>query len=565
MAPGAGARRSGRQACRHLGLRRPALRDARRLPAARSSPATRSATRWPGCSRRRSTSAGCRPPPRVPWRQLLRRCLERNPKNRLHDIADARLRSRTSSRAASTRQPLHPEGSRSRPRRAAASGSPGRSLRWDCSPACPRQPGSRGIGRRRRPRRPPVSRFSPPGRAPSAAFPRSLPTGARWPSRCSEAGSAGALWIHDFGSGEARRLEGKAPASRGPTAPRIRSGRRTGASSPSSPAASCAGSPPGRSGADDLPGHRRPRRHLGRRWRHRLLAQQRLGAAPRPRERRHAGPAHRDRPGQGRAEPPLPLVPARRQALPLHGARIDRPGHPLGEPPSGATRSRCVPEVSRAAFRRARLYRLRPPGDADRAALRPAERARGRGDPDRRAGRRIDEPAHLKRPGSTGSAWPRAGRSPCAPASSSRTSSSVSTAPAGRRGCWRRWAASPSPRSHPMAPGSRSGTRPSRASPATCGSSTSRRRTAGHASPSARPATRRRSGRPTAPASPTPRCARRATGSSPRRRTAPARRRSCSRSEPPAGRTTGRVTGASSSSNVTAPAGAISGCCDAAR
>ena len=40
---------------------------------------------------RRSTSMRCRPdtPPAI--RQLLRRCLERNPKNRLHDIADARI------------------------------------------------------------------------------------------------------------------------------------------------------------------------------------------------------------------------------------------------------------------------------------------------------------------------------------------------------------------------------------------------------------------------------------------------------------------------------------------
>ena len=84
----AGARRRGRQARRHLGVRRRPLRDAHRPLALRGR-------------HRHDTLAGvlkneidlaalpAGTPPAL--RRLLRRCLERNPKNRLHDIADARI------------------------------------------------------------------------------------------------------------------------------------------------------------------------------------------------------------------------------------------------------------------------------------------------------------------------------------------------------------------------------------------------------------------------------------------------------------------------------------------
>ena len=110
--PRAGARRAGRQARGHLGVRRRALRDA---DAAR------------GCSHGETISdtlaavlrAGDRLdalPPDTPPRscRLLRRCLERDRKNRLHDIADARHRAGRSRAQAARSDERRRRGGRSR-------------------------------------------------------------------------------------------------------------------------------------------------------------------------------------------------------------------------------------------------------------------------------------------------------------------------------------------------------------------------------------------------------------------------------------------------------------------
>ena len=86
--PRAGPRQGGRQARRHLGLRRRALRDAHRPPALRG----RDAVRRPGGGPEDGPRLDALPagvPPRV--RRLLGRCLQKDPKQRLHDIADARI------------------------------------------------------------------------------------------------------------------------------------------------------------------------------------------------------------------------------------------------------------------------------------------------------------------------------------------------------------------------------------------------------------------------------------------------------------------------------------------
>ena len=85
---GAGARRGGRQAGRHLGVRRGALRDACRALALRRTDGD--ATRWPVCSRRRSTWTALPAATPAAIRQLLRRCLERD---REEPIARYRRRS----------------------------------------------------------------------------------------------------------------------------------------------------------------------------------------------------------------------------------------------------------------------------------------------------------------------------------------------------------------------------------------------------------------------------------------------------------------------------------------
>ena len=58
---------------------------------ARLCPARRSPTRFPQSSPRSQTGARCPPISRRPVARLLHRCLAKDPRHRLHDIADARL------------------------------------------------------------------------------------------------------------------------------------------------------------------------------------------------------------------------------------------------------------------------------------------------------------------------------------------------------------------------------------------------------------------------------------------------------------------------------------------
>ena len=124
MAPGAGGGQGGRQARRHLGVRRRALRDADR-PAGCSRP-TRCPRRWPACCDGEIDLDALPPttPPAI--RRLLRRCLERNPKNRLRDIGDARIALGAAARAEDGRD-------RPRPKRPGTPVSPMRFSRG-CSP-----------------------------------------------------------------------------------------------------------------------------------------------------------------------------------------------------------------------------------------------------------------------------------------------------------------------------------------------------------------------------------------------------------------------------------------------
>ena len=90
MTPGAGARQAGGQARGHLGVRRRALRDAHR-------PAAFDGETCPTCSPRVLTRDldWRRCPPMTPaGAASARRCLERDPKQRLRDIGEARLDAR---------------------------------------------------------------------------------------------------------------------------------------------------------------------------------------------------------------------------------------------------------------------------------------------------------------------------------------------------------------------------------------------------------------------------------------------------------------------------------------
>ena len=124
---GAGARQGGRQARRHLGLRRRALRDADR--AARCSPARRSPTTL-GRGAARTSSTGALPPdtPR-PLRGLLRRCLGEGP-----EAAAARHRRRAARRSTTRRRRRAyraPATAADRRRRATRAGAMARSRRGD--------------------------------------------------------------------------------------------------------------------------------------------------------------------------------------------------------------------------------------------------------------------------------------------------------------------------------------------------------------------------------------------------------------------------------------------------
>ena len=87
--PGAGARAGRGQPRGRVGLRRGALRDAQRALALQA--ATRCRTRWPRCSSSNPTTTRCRRtvPNRI--RRLVTRCLQKDRKERLHHIADARI------------------------------------------------------------------------------------------------------------------------------------------------------------------------------------------------------------------------------------------------------------------------------------------------------------------------------------------------------------------------------------------------------------------------------------------------------------------------------------------
>ena len=199
-----------RQARRHLGLRRRALRDAHRQAALRGRDRFRHARRR--CCEPRSTWRRCRRRRRAALRELLRRCLERNPKNRLHDIADARIVIEEVLAGGQRRaRAERPAGDSACARRAPAAGG------WE-RPAPPRRSppriSARGAldrtGRRRRAAAAPCSPSSrsscPPARASCAASP-SRPTDGRSRSRARRRRRARAL-------GAAARLARGAQAAR---------------------------------------------------------------------------------------------------------------------------------------------------------------------------------------------------------------------------------------------------------------------------------------------------------------------------------------------------------------
>jgi Tol biopolymer transport system component len=140
-------------------------------------------------------------------RTLLRRCLERNPRDRLHDIGDARLALEDffAGRADSAPVPAGgvalPTPPRHRERVAWALAALGLLIGvaalWIAA---------------RRPSAPPAvtTRFTmlPSQTGKIDGYPALSPDGRRLAYVLLEPGSAGALWIHDFDSGEARRLSG---------------------------------------------------------------------------------------------------------------------------------------------------------------------------------------------------------------------------------------------------------------------------------------------------------------------------------------------------------------------
>ena len=88
MSPEQARGKAGRQARRHLGVRRRALRDAHGAQGVRGRDGLGHARR--GAARGRDWDALPRETP-ASVRRVLRRCLDRDPKTRIHDIADARL------------------------------------------------------------------------------------------------------------------------------------------------------------------------------------------------------------------------------------------------------------------------------------------------------------------------------------------------------------------------------------------------------------------------------------------------------------------------------------------
>ena len=89
MAPEQARGQGHRPSRRHLGLRLRALRDADRRSA--RSPARRSPTYSPRWCRASRTGTRCRPASRRQCGQLVRRCLQKDPRKRLRDIGEARV------------------------------------------------------------------------------------------------------------------------------------------------------------------------------------------------------------------------------------------------------------------------------------------------------------------------------------------------------------------------------------------------------------------------------------------------------------------------------------------
>ena len=87
--PRTGARPDRGQAHRYLGVRLPALRDAR--PDGPRLAATRCRTRLPGSSSANPTGSALPPTATPAVKRLIERCLQKDPKRRLRDIGDARV------------------------------------------------------------------------------------------------------------------------------------------------------------------------------------------------------------------------------------------------------------------------------------------------------------------------------------------------------------------------------------------------------------------------------------------------------------------------------------------
>ena len=252
-------------------------------------------------------------------RRLLRRCLERNPKDRLHDIADARIELlEATSRAGDPG--LEPSTPQSLPRRGSSWRLPlvtavalalGLAAGWFVRPApMPAPPRSRrdprarrdraGAGRRRRGTRGGFSGRQPAGvhgarrRRRDAAL-RPVPGGGESPRDPVFGGSPVSVLV--AGQPLSRVLQQRAAAA-----------RRHG----------------GRISAGPGAGERRARRQLGQDRNHRLRAVVRHAAAPDPRAGRSAGTGLGPRRQAVGRDQPIPVVPARRPALPLRSPRLFR-------------------------------------------------------------------------------------------------------------------------------------------------------------------------------------------------------------------------------------------------
>ena len=325
-------------------------------PAARSSPARRSPTRSPACSRREIDlpPLPAATPPAI--RRLLARCLERDPQSRLRDIGEARLALEAPFDAPGQRrrapQPAAP-GGRARPSRLGGRGTArdrargARAARLRAAPR-PASPAfhdlfrlRRGDRRRRRqlgdlPRRP-ARRLH---RQRQRGAPGSLDSGARPGPRALP-----------------RRHRGRhlpVLGARQPAGRLLRQGKA---------AQGVARRRPGRA---DLRRDRGARRELGARRDHRLRAGASPAGSPRSPRRRRAEAGDPDREPGGGDLPPLPRLPARRSAVPLprrprHGRRTGGSTWPRSTAASAASSS----IAPRADLRRARLPDLRdrrPPG-----------------------------------------------------------------------------------------------------------------------------------------------------------------------------------------------------------